>query len=135
VDYQAIGNSVVVAKSVREGRPRQEHRIEDSRKMDVVFGRCCRVTYRRLTCRRRRGESGDDNDVMPSLETVTDDLINKRIYDSGGGVSPRKRQKTTSTIAAESLPASTSRPPWFLVYDSDHGVVPVSKLNLKKNSS
>ena len=103
--------------------------------MDVVFGRCCRVTYRRLTCRRRRGDSGDDNDVMPSLETVTDDLINKRIYDSGGGVSPRKRQKTTSTT--ESLPASatTSRPPWFLVYDSDHGVVPVSKLNLKKNSS
>ena len=113
--------------------------FEDSRKMDVVFGRCCRVTYRRLTCRRKRGDSGDDdNDVMPSLETVSDDLINKRIHDSGGeggGVSPRKRQKTMSAI--ESLPTSTttSRPPWFIVYDKDHGVVPVSKLNLKKSLS
>jgi hypothetical protein len=107
---------------------------------------CKRFCKKRCRLFRTRGDSDDENEEMPSLEPVTDDnqsiLMHVEHSSSGSDVvateSPRKRRAGQSArserLGGEELMmerGNVKKPDWYLVYDSEHGVMPVSKLFAK----
>ena len=95
------------------------------------FLNCCTICF----CRRERRHSEE----MPSLEEINDDissnqtqLDNNYTVSEKQGSSQRKRrieEKIITSYVTETTPSQL--PPWYLVYDKEHGAIPLSKLQKK----
>ena len=93
------------------------------------FLKCCACF-----CRRGRRHS----DEMPSLEEISEDISSNQIQLDNNYISSekegslqRKRRTEEKIVTVTRTPSQP--PPWYLVYDKEHGAIPLSKLQKKSN--
>ena len=94
-----------------------------------------RSTSAMCCCCLKRERSHSESDEMPSLEEISNDISSDQIQLSQRkrrtDESQRKRRTDEKTTSLPSLPSQP--PPWYLVYDKEHGAIPLSKLQKKYN--